>query len=167
MGTLIFRTSVALFFLLLLWTASVCVAATTGRVSWIYDGDTLKVDGFGKVRLIGIDTPERENSPRDSFYRKQYGVASAKLRDISEKALYFNIQNVKGQLVSLEFDRERHDKFGRILAYLYLPDGTLLNRLLIERGLAFVYRRFDFRFKQDFLAAEKQAQNKRFGLWEE
>lgn len=167
MGSLIFRTTVALALLFFLWAVPVYAATAAGRVSWIYDGDTLKVDGIGKVRLIGIDTPERKDSLRDSYYRKRYGVTSSQLRAISEKALAFNIKNVKGQLVSLEFDQERYDKFGRTLAYLYLPNGTLLNRLLIEQGLAFVYRRFDFRLKQDFLNAEKQAQRKRSGLWAE
>lgn len=168
MGSLNRKTSIYLFLslALLLWTPPLYAAQITGQVSWIYDGDTLKVDGIGKVRLIGIDTPERENSPRDRYYRDRYKISSAQLRKIAKQTLAFNIQRVKGKQVKLDFDRDKYDKFGRTLAYVYLPDGTLLNRLLIAKGLASVYRRFDFHLKQDFLAAEEQAQKARIGLWQ-
>lgn len=169
MGPLTRRTNIrlCLALALLLWTIPLYAAPVTGQVSWIYDGDTLKVDGVGKVRLIGIDAPEREDSPRDNYYRDRHQISSAQLRKLSKQALAFNIRHVKEKRVSLDFDREKQDKFGRTLAYVYLPDGTLLNHLLIEQGLASVYRRFDFRLKQDFLTAEKKAQKARIGLWQQ
>ena len=66
-----------------------------GRVHWIYDGDTLKVAGVGKVRLLGIDAPEHEDSPRDRYYLRQ-GIPRKRLRRIARKALRFNIETVKG-----------------------------------------------------------------------
>lgn len=165
MGPLIHRKTITLTLILLLWAIRLYAATSSGQVSWIYDGDTLKVDGVGKVRLIGIDSPERNASPRDGYYLKHYHIQPERLRDISEQALAFNIQSIKGRLVRLEFDLVQQDKFGRTLAYVYLTDGTLLNRLLIEKGLAFCYRRFNFRMKQDFLDAEKQARQKNLGLW--
>jgi len=57
------------------------------------------------------------------------------------------------------------DKYGRLLAYVYLPNGRLLNRLLAEQGMAVVYRRFSFNMKADFLAAEAEARKSRTGLW--
>ena len=164
-GTLLNLVLKLVLALLLLWSVPLYASPVTGRISWIYDGDTLKVDGIGKVRLIGIDTPERENSPRDNYYRDRYQISSAQLRKIAKQTLTFNIQQVKGKQVKLDFDLEKYDKFGRTLSYVYLPDGTLLNRLLIEKGLASVYRRFDFRLKQDFLAVEEQAKKSRVGLW--
>jgi micrococcal nuclease len=137
----------------------------SGTVSWIYDGDTLKVDGIGKVRLIGIDTPEKDDSERD-HYLQQQGVSSTVLRHMAREALKFNIAEVKGKRVRLEFDGERQDRYGRTLAYVYLPDGALLNRLLIEKGYAVVYRRFDFRLKDDFLRAETDARKRRSGVWQ-
>ncbi|RME39217.1 MAG: thermonuclease family protein, partial [Deltaproteobacteria bacterium] len=62
------RVFAGLLFVLLL--AGQVLADPTGRVSWIYDGDTLKVEGIGKVRLLGIDAPEHEDSYRDRFYRR-------------------------------------------------------------------------------------------------
>jgi micrococcal nuclease len=136
-----------------------------GTVTWIYDGDTIEIDKLGKVRLIGIDTPERENSPRDVFLEKQ-GVSATKQREIYHIAKTFNIDYIKGQTVSLSLDRPPRDRHGRLLAYVYLPDGRLLNRMLIEQGLAVVYRKFTFRMKKDFLAAEAQAKQAGVGLWQ-
>ncbi|NOY12950.1 MAG: hypothetical protein GXP51_04480 [Deltaproteobacteria bacterium] len=138
----------------------------SGTVSWIYDGDTLRVEPFGKVRLLGIDTPESRDSDRDRYYRVNFGISSKRLRQIAHRAKQFNIKRVKGKRVQLRFDSETRDKYGRTLAYLYLPDGRLLNRLLLEKGLASVFRRYSFRQKTDFLAAEKAARLARLGLWQ-
>ena len=135
-----------------------------GTVAWVHDGDSLEIDTLGKVRLIGIDTPEREDSPRDRFLEKQ-GIPAPRQREIYQTAKAFNIRHVKGQTISLSFDHPPRDRYGRLLAYVYLPDGRLLNRMLLEQGLAVVYRKFSFRMKQDFLAAEEQAKQAGVGLW--
>lgn len=135
-----------------------------GRVEWIYDGDTIKVAGVGKVRLLGIDTPEREASGRDRFFVKLGGNGKI-LRRIAGEVLRFNIDNVKGKEVRLALDHEERDAYGRLLAYVTLPDGRMLNCLLLEKGYAVVYRRFDFRLKDDFLAAEERARRGKAGLW--
>lgn len=155
------------FWLLLfcLLAGSAHAETLTGRVSWVYDGDTIKVDGVGKVRLLGIDAPEKEASPRDDHYLRQDKIAPSTLREVAEQALRLNIKTVKGHRVSLELDRERTDRYDRTLAYVYLSDGRMLNRLLLEKGLAAVYRRFDFHYKQDFLNAEESARDQHLGLW--
>lgn len=145
-------------------TAAPANPALQGAVVWIYDGDTLKVDGIGKVRLIGIDTPEKENSSRDDFYRR-WKIPPRQLRNISRQALEFCITEAKGKIVTLTLDATPRDRHGRLLAYVHLPDGRLLNLLLLENGLATVYRRFDFRMKGAFLEAEEGARNKEVGLW--
>jgi len=153
-------------FLLLSAIASFAIDDQKGLVSWVYDGDTLEVAGWGTVRLIGIDTPERDESPRDNFYRGR-GISPETLRAISEQARRFNIEEVKGKRVHLAFGREKKDRHERTLAFVYLPDGRMLNLLLIEKGFAAVYRKFDFDFKDDFLAAEENARKDRRGLWRE
>jgi micrococcal nuclease len=135
-----------------------------GTVSWVYDGDTLEIDPFGKVRLVGIDTPEQKSSMRDRYLTRQ-GVPEKRLRAIYRVARQYTIRSAKGQRVTLTFDRERRDRYGRLLAYLTLPNGQLLNRQLLKRGLAVVYRRFDFRLKADFLTAERAARDAQRGLW--
>ena len=138
-----------------------------GTVLWIYDGDTLRVEDIGKVRLLGIDTPEAEDSSRDRYYLKAFGIPPKQLRQIARQAKQFNIRQVKGKRVCLEFDRQTEDKYGRILAYLQLPYGRSLNRLLLEKGLAGVFRRYPFRNKEDFLSAEKNARAAQLGLWQQ
>jgi micrococcal nuclease len=139
--------------------------ALQGTVTWVYDGDTLRIDPVGKVRLIGIDTPEREHSKRDRYLSKK-GVSPEKQREIYQRAKEFNINQVKGRSVTLTFDTPSRDRHGRWLAYIHLPDGRMLNRVLLEQGLAVVYRRFSFRLKDDFLSAEADAVRNKRGLWE-
>ena len=150
--------------LLLCTVLGAAAADVRGRVSWIYDGDTIKVDGVGKVRLLGIDTPERKASERDKTYRRA-GIPPKQLRYGAKQATAFLIRTAKGQVVTLTFDRERKDHYGRTLAYVTLADGRLLNRELIREGWALVYRRFDFRLKDDFLREEVAARGAGRGLW--
>jgi micrococcal nuclease len=159
-----------LLLLILLWPALSRPAPAapdtlTGTVRWIYDGDTIEVAGIGPVRLLGIDAPEREASSRDAWFRRQ-GISPAVLRRINKEGHHFLIANVKGSTVALTCEEESRDRHGRRLAYVTLPDGRLLNRLMLEKGYAVVYRRFDFAFKADFLAAESKARQNRAGLWE-
>lgn len=160
------KTFVLFIVLLLGSVLAVTAAEVRGRVSWVYDGDTVMVAGVGKVRLLGIDTPEREGSERDKSFRRA-GIASGKLRYGAMKATDFLIRNAKGQVVTLTFDRDKHDRFGRTLAYVTLADGRMLNREIIREGWALVYRRFDFRQKDDFLETEAAARNAGRGLWSE
>jgi micrococcal nuclease len=136
----------------------------SGEVLRVYDGDTIFVETVGKVRLIGVDAPEWEGSDRDNYYTRK-GISAAKLRQISTLSREFVTRNAKGNVVTLTFDRDLHDRHDRHLAYVYLSDGRLLNRLLLEAGLASVYRRFDFNFKSDFIQAEKIARRRSLGLW--
>ncbi len=140
-------------------------ATLKGRVTWIYDGDTIKVENIGKVRLIGIDTPETKASSRDRFYTKKYPIKAKKLRQIARQVKKYNIRWVKGKTVKLKLDRTKKDKYGRLLAYVYLPSGDMLNLVLVEKGFASVFRRYDFRHKKKFLKAEKKAQKRKSGLW--
>ncbi|PKN12729.1 MAG: thermonuclease [Deltaproteobacteria bacterium HGW-Deltaproteobacteria-4] len=158
------QTFVLIISLLLCSVLGAAAAEVRGRVSWIYDGDTIKVDGVGKVRLLGIDTPERKASERDKSFRRA-GIAPKQLRRGAKQATDFLIRTAKGQVVTLTFDRERRDHYGRTLAYVTLTDGRLLNRELLREGLACVYRRFDFRMKDDFIRVEAAARAGGHGLW--
>jgi len=151
----------------LLWPAIPATAdsALNGTVSWIYDGDTIEIDPLGKVRLLGIDVPETVAGPRDDYYLRQ-GLPATLLRQTATAAKAYLIQQVKGERVRVTLDRTPRDKYDRLLGYVQLEDGRLLNRLLLEQGLATVFRRFDFKLKQDFLAAEQAAQEQRLGLWQ-
>ncbi len=159
------KSIVALFVLCLLLVTTAHSAKLTGRVLWVYDGDTIKVESVGKVRLIGIDTPETKASSRDYFYKRDFDIQPEKLRQISRQAKQYNIHNVKDLKVRLELDHTHRDKYDRLLAYVYLPDGRMLNLILLQKGLATVFRRYDFAYKKQFLKAEKEARKKALGLW--
>lgn len=164
---MLFRLPLFICLCLCLLASPLAAQELTGTVSWIYDGDTLQVENVGKVRLLGIDTPESKDSERDHYYLNKYRLSRKRLRQIAHQAKSFNIKQVKNKRVRLTFDREEKDQYGRLLAYLYLPDGRQLNLLLIEKGLASVFRRYQFSQKQDFLAAEKIARQNQQGLWQQ
>lgn len=95
------------------------------RVVRVVDGDTIVVDLDGaeeRVRYIGVDTPEsvQPGHPVECFGRE----ASA-----------FNRRLVEGRMVRLEFDRERRDAYGRLLAYVH-AGSRLVNAELVRRGFA-------------------------------
>ena len=123
------------------------------------------MSGIGTVRLLGIDAPEYEASRRDRYYRR-WGIDPATLRRIHREGKAYLIDSLKGRTVALATGKEQRDRHGRLLAYVYLPDGRLLNRLLLKKGYAVVYRRFDFELKADFLEAEDRARRTKLGLWQ-
>ena len=128
-------------------------AAAPGQfVERVVDGDTIIVEGVGRVRLIGVDTPETVHPNRPvEFYGKE---ASAFTKGLLE-----------GKQVRLEYDQERTDRYGRTLAYVYLTDGTFVNAEIIRRGYGHAYTRFPFRHMEAFRQFEREARNNRRGLW--
>jgi endonuclease YncB( thermonuclease family) len=94
---------------------------TSARVTKHTDGDTLWLSGIGKVRLIGMDTPEVFGDV-ECFGRE----ASA----FVERVLPL------GTEVRYRLGVEERDRYGRALAYVWLRDGRFLNRLLVARGYA-------------------------------
>ncbi len=122
------------------------------RVRQVIDGDTMTVSGVGVVRLIGVDAPEKTGSYRQS---EPFGDAATRCL----KSL------VEGQIVRLEYDGPRKDKFNRTLAYVVLPDGRTANEEVIRAGFAETYRRFDFAKKPQFQAAEREAKAAKRGMW--
>lgn len=132
--------------------------AATYRVIKIVDGDTLTLDIDGKsttLRLIGLDTPETSD-PRKPV--QCFGVeASNKAKEI-----------LTGKNVSIEKDPSQGelDKYGRLLAYVYLPDGTLFNKLMIEDGYGHEYTyNLPYKYQTQFKAAERKAREDKKGLW--
>jgi micrococcal nuclease len=96
--------------------------ARPARVTGVSDGDTISLSDVGKVRLIGVDTPEVFGGPAECFGR----AASA----FTKRAL------PTGRRVRYRLGVEPRDRYGRALAYVWLADGRLFNGLLVERGYA-------------------------------
>lgn len=129
-----------------------------GSIVKVIDGDTVQVVVSGQtktVRMIGVDTPEVVD-PRKPV--QCFGKEASK----QSHALLDN------QVVSLQSDptQDDTDKYGRLLRYVYLSDGTLVNLKLIQTGYAHEYT-YDIPYqKQDqFKQAQQQAEQQQLGLW--
>jgi len=120
------------------------------------DGDTIHVGrGWRRttVRLIGVDTPETVHPEKPVQF-------------FGPEASEFTKRSLEGKWVRLRFEPlDRVDRYGRLLAYVFMEDGTFFNRELVRKGYARAYTRFDFRYKRDFLLAQEEARQARKGLW--
>lgn len=127
------------------------------RVASFEDGDTITVDMNGtieRVRFIGVDTPETQDprKPVQCFGK----VASA-----------FTKQLIGSQNVRLEADplNTNRDRYNRLLRYVYLPDGRLVNAEIIRQGYGFAYLGFPFTKSDEFRDLQSQARQDNRGLW--
>ena len=115
------------------------------------DGDTLWLSGIGKVRLIGVDTPE------------VHGAAECFGREASA----FVERTVPlGTGVRYRLGVEERDRHGRALAYVWLRDGRFLNRLLVARGYATPLTvPPNVEYEELFLRVARRAREAGRGLW--
>ncbi len=126
-------------------------------VSRIFDGDTIQLSTGETVRYIGIDTPE--------IRRKKGGEWVYDPMPFSRKAKEFNAGMVKGRPVELEFDVQKRDKFGRLLAYVYAGD-EMVNEELLKNGYAVLYTYPpNVKHTREFVKAQTEAREKERGLW--
>jgi len=122
------------------------------KVKRVIDGDTLLLINGERVRLIGVDTPETKHPQKRVQY---YG----------REAYLFTKQMVGGKEARFEFERQKRDRYGRLLAYVYLSDETFLNAEIIKQGYGFAYTRFPFKHMEEFRRYEREARENRKGLW--
>ena len=130
------------------------VDAATHRVARVVDGDTLVLaETKEKVRLIGTNTPEtvKPNCPVEPW---------------GPEASAFTREFLAGGEVRLEFDGDRRDKYGRLLAYVWCGD-RMLNEELIREGLARAELKYHYSaaMKERFRRAEAEAKAERRGIW--
>jgi len=136
-------------------------------VSRAVDGDTLKLGTGERVRLIGIDTPEMHES--EKLYRdsRKSGQGVKEIQAMGRRAYEFTKSLVEGKRVRLEFDVEKHDKYGRLLAYVYLQDGTFVNAEIVKQGYASLMTYPpNVKYADLFLNLYRQARENKRGLWE-
>ena len=121
------------------------------------DGDTISVDMDGvkeRIRLIGVDTPETQD-PRKPV--QCFGQAASQFT----KDLIGN-NPVRLGADDLSTNRDRYD---RLLRYVYVPDGRLVNLEIIKNGYGFAYTSFPFTKSDEFKSAETAARETEAGLW--
>jgi micrococcal nuclease len=125
------------------------------QVRRVVDGDTLLLRDGARVRLMGVDTPE---TVKPDYPVEPWGP----------EASDFTRSFVGTGEVRLQFDRERTDRFGRYLAYVWVGD-RLLNEELLRAGLARWEPGYHYNqaMKTRFRRAQREAQQARRGLWSE
>lgn len=130
--------------------------STAYEVVRVVDGDTLVINYNGKnekVRLIGVDTPESVHPNEE------------KNTEFGDEVSKHSKEMLNGKQVVLEFDVQERDKYGRLLAYVYL-DGQMYNKLLLEKGYAKIATYPpNVKYVEDFTTIQEQARKNKVGLW--
>jgi len=132
----------------------------TFRVVHVVDGDTLDIDhpdgqyDTTRVRLLGVDTPEKANENNAAMYYAD--EATAFVQDLAE-----------GRRVAIHLDEvgDVRGKFGRLLAYVELPDGSILNERIVLEGYGYADTRFPHRDYTRYIELQNQARRLQEGLW--
>ncbi|HDZ69083.1 MAG TPA: hypothetical protein ENH43_01535 [Phycisphaerales bacterium] len=127
----------------------------------VVDGDTIDIDipdgnyAHTRIRLWGIDTPETKNPKTGIMY---FGPQAAEF--VTKSALG------KKVVVYLDEGNRTRGKFGRLLAYVKLPDGSVLNEVLVAEGFAYADLRFKHSFYNKYKQLEAVARSQKKGLWQ-
>jgi micrococcal nuclease len=145
------RKGLVLVFIVAFFTLS---AAKT-YVKQVYDGDSFALSTGEQVRYIGIDAPEIDHQAGKSEY-------------LAHEAREANAKLIRGKQVRLEFDQERNDRHGRLLAYVFLENGEMANEILVRKGLVRVLPRPpNMKHFSRLLESQRQAMAERSGLWQQ
>lgn len=129
----------------------------TATVTEVVDGDTINIspaiNGNDEVRLIGMDTPETKDP-------------SEEIEPYGPEASAYAVSKLSGVDVELEFDEERTDQYGRLLAYVYAAGRPMFNVELVEKGYAQAYPYPpNTRYEDRFAAAQDEARSAGLGIW--
>lgn len=125
------------------------------EVSKVYDGDTIKLEDGRKLRLIGINTPERgrDGAANQPFYDEAKSFLQKTLA-----AQQYKIKIISG--------KDKRDRYKRQLAHIFTPEGKNINAALIKNGLAFhITVPPNFQFQNCYKKAELTAQKTKKAIW--
>ncbi|OQY11927.1 MAG: hypothetical protein B6I31_04035 [Desulfobacteraceae bacterium 4572_19] len=123
------------------------------KVTWVDDGDTVVMSNGQRVRYIGINTPEVAHKDQ-------------KAEPFGNKASEYNKTLVLNLKVELERGKKQFDRYGRMLGYLFLKDGTFVNARLLKKGYAYcLYVKPNVKYAKLFLETQQEAMKKRVGIW--
>ena len=119
-------------------------------VKRVLDGDTMELTGGDRLRLLSIDTPEK----------------GEKLHD---EAMYLLADIAQGKAGRIEFAQNRRDRYGRLLGYFYVDDTLLVNKMILDSGLAYLYLFEDTEMERPevrrMLEAQRNAMSRHAGIW--
>lgn len=159
-----FKKFLAYFLILFLFGCNIVSGNSYFRVTEIVDGDTIRLDNGWSVRYIGLDTPETRLHVGDKWIFKPQPYAL--------EAKEFNKKLVEGKFIRLEFDVQKKDKYGRILAYCFSKSSAeskeeiFVNKELVEQGYALLYTMPpNIKYVDLFVSAQTEARENNRGLW--
>lgn len=118
----------------------------------VVDGDTIDVQGLGRVRLLGIDAPE-------------WGFGFDTPAPFATEARDRLAALIANRWVVLEYERRGRDAYNRRLAYVLVENGRCVNTTLVREGLARVSAREALSRLGELKRAEADAQTSRRGIW--
>jgi len=140
------------------------------KVLSIVDGDTVKVIYHRKeesIRLIGIDTPETRPNKKaiKDAQRAKSDIETITSQGREAKNVVKGLVK-PGDLLKIEFDIRTRDKYGRLLAYLYLSSNKMLNEEIVKAGYAQLMTiPPNLKYQERFLMAYREARENHRGLW--
>jgi micrococcal nuclease len=118
----------------------------TVTVSRVIDGDTIEIEGGERIRLLGIDTPERG-------------------QPLFKESTEFLEKLIKNKPIILETDIINRDKYGRLLRYIYIGD-KFVNLELVKAGYAVTHIILpNKKYSEILLKAETEAKHANIGIW--
>jgi micrococcal nuclease len=139
---------------LILLLAFLALAAAKPFVKKVYDGDTVVLSTGEQVRYLGVDAPEMDH---------QGGMSEF----MADEAKKMNAALVQGKPIRLEFDEERRDHHGRLLAYVFLENRDMVNAVLVRKGFARVLPKPpNLKYFGLLLDSQRQAMIERVGIWQ-
>jgi micrococcal nuclease len=136
----------------------------------VVDGDTLLLKNGARVRLIGVDTPEVHQSKKLYRDADRSNTDVETIQALGRESSAFTKKLAHKKRIRLEYDLANShighmDRYGRILAYVYLEDGRLLNAEIIRQGYGNAYTRYPFNQMERFRQYEREAMEQGRGLW--
>ncbi|MCB9800314.1 MAG: thermonuclease family protein [Candidatus Omnitrophica bacterium] len=145
------------------------VCAKEFEVVKVIDGSTIKVSDGRTLRLIGINAASEKLSTAMIEQLEELGISIEDYRRMASEATAFLDDFLKGKALRLEVDpiyaqTFHHDARMHFLTYLY-ADDQMVNGEMIRRGYAYVNTFSFFRYKEDFLHLQKEAQAEGRGFW--
>ena len=118
----------------------------TAEVKRAISGHTIKIEPGERLNYAGIRAPYRREPLGDAAFKR-------------------NRELVEGQKIRMRFDEQQTDKQGRWVAYVFV-DGEMVNKHLVEEGLAYVrLRAGEKRYAEELRAAQNEARNAHRGIW--
>ena len=125
------------------------------KVAHIYDGDTVKLVDGRKLRLIGINTPERgRNGKKDEPF---YQTAKKQLQKIIQK---------NNHQIKVLFGKDKRDRYKRFLAHIFTMDNKNITAMLLNKGMGYAIAiPPNIQLLNCYQRAENKAQKNQYGIW--